>query len=62
MNEQKNLMSLDDWEKVAYERLSSYGFVPNIDCDIYDHPHYEIINATAIRLQADAQDLDTLDA
>ncbi len=55
-------MSLDDWEKVAYERLSSYGFVPNIDCDIYDHPHYEIINATAIRLQADAQDLDTLDA
>jgi len=62
MNEQKNPMSLDDWEKIAYEKLSGYGFVPNIDCDIYDHPHYEMISATAIHLQADAQSLDTSNA
>ena len=55
-------MSLEEWEKVAYQQLSSYGFVPNIDCDIYDHPHYEMINATAIRLQADAESLNTLSA
>ena len=62
MNEQKKPMSLEEWEQVAYQQLSSYGFVPNIDCDIYDHPHYEMINATAIRLQADAESLNTLSA
>jgi len=54
---------IENWEQIAYTQLCEVGRIYNIDCDLYDHPEYTLINETAQELAwAEAQDLDTLDA
>jgi|Laugresbdmm110dd_1035094.scaffolds.fasta_scaffold67795_2 hypothetical protein len=38
---------VEDWEQTAYEQLCEAGIIPNLDCDLYDHPQYETIYKTA---------------
>jgi len=47
MPKTERIMEIEDWEQIAYEKLSENGIVPHIDCDIYDHPQYELISQTA---------------
>lgn len=39
-----------NWEQIAYTQLCVSGRITNIDCDLYDHPEYTLINETAKEL------------
>ena len=38
------------WEQIAYTQLCASGRIANIDCDLYDHPEYTLINEVAQEL------------
>lgn len=44
------------WIRLAYIRLTESGKIPNIDCPVEDHPHFDLIEKVASEMHEEYDD------